>query len=362
MGPLSGFRIIEMKGIGPGPYAGMVLADLGAEVIVVERSSQPGPLAPPSKMDVCSRGKKSIVLDLKTESGLNSLLDLVESAHGLFEGFRPGVAERLGFGPEVCLARNPALVYGRMTGWGQTGPLAHSAGHDLNYISLTGAAAAIGTADAPVPPLNLVGDFAAGSLFLVIGMLSALLEASKSEQGQVIDAAITDGSAHLMSVFYTLDKMGVWSATRGANVLDGGSPYYRAYETEDGFFVSVAAIEPHFFAKLIEITELPTAWIEKQNDVNSWPELGRVLQESFLTKSRDEWVALFEGTDACVAGVLSYREAAMHPHNQARGTYLQTAGGYQPAPAPRFSRTVCAIPDGAPSEGQDTESVLAELG
>lgn len=362
MGPLSGYRIIEMKGIGPGPYAGMVFADLGAEVIVVERSTEPGALAPPSSMDICSRGKKSIVLDLKTEEGLESLLKLVETAHGLFEGFRPGVAERLGFGPDVCLQRNPALVFGRMTGWGQTGPLAQSAGHDYNYISLTGAANAIGTADRPVPPLNLVGDFAAGSLFLVIGMLSALLETAKSGEGQVVDAAITDGSAHLMSVFYTLEKLGIWSTTRGGNVLDGGSPYYRAYETADSRFVSVAAIEPQFFAKLLELTGLPMWWLDKQNSVADWPELGRALSEVFRTRTRDAWAELFEGTDACVAGILSYTEAVKHPHNQARSTHLKIDGDYQPAPAPRFSRTECEIPLSPPSEGQHTAQILSQLG
>lgn len=361
MGPLSGYRIIEMKGIGPGPYAGMILADLGAEVIVVERSKTPGAMAPPSAMDVTARGKMSVILDLKTQEGLDTLLGLVDSADGLFEGFRPGVAERLGFGPEICLKRNPSLVYGRMTGWGQTGPLSHSAGHDLNYISLTGAAAAIGSSEKPIPPLNLVGDFAGGSLFLVIGMLSALLEASKSGLGQVVDAAITDGAAHLMSVFYTLDQLGVWSPERASNILDGASPYYRAYETADGKFVSVAAIETHFFAELVKLADLPETFIQDQNNKMKWPDMSRKMEATFKTRTRDEWVEVFEGTDACVAGILTYTEAHKHPHNQARETFFRMDESYQPSPAPRFSRTACGKPSNPPCEGQDTDRIVSEL-
>lgn len=362
MGPLAGYRIIEIKGIGPGPYAGMVLADLGADVIVVERSTKPGMLAPPSAMDVTSRGKKSIALNLKSEEGQATLLKLVEEADGLFEGFRPGVAERLGFGPEVCLARNPKLVYGRMTGWGQTGPLAHAAGHDFNYISLSGAAAAIGTADMPVPPLNLVGDFAAGSLFLVIGMLSALLEAKSSGKGQVVDAAITDGTAHLMSIFHTLDRMGLWSTKRGANLLDGGLPFYRAYATSDGQFVSVAAIEPQFFAELITKAGLPSDYIQDQHNRERWPAMTAAMEALFKSQPRSHWVALFEGSDACVAGILTYNEAHLHPHNQARGTYIEREGAWEPAPAPRFSRSVCETPAAPKAEGADTEEILRMLG
>ncbi|BFM14526.1 CaiB/BaiF CoA-transferase family protein [Maricurvus nonylphenolicus] len=362
MGPLSGFKIIEIKGIGPGPYAGMILADLGAEVIVVERASKPNSIAPPSALDIHSRGKKSIALNLKSAEGLATLLKLVKGADAIFEGFRPGVAERLGFGPEACLEQNPALVYGRMTGWGQTGPLAQSAGHDLNYISLTGAAAAIGSKDRPVPPLNLVGDFASGSLFLVMGMLAALLEAQKSGKGQVVDAAISDGSAHLMSVFYTLSRLGFWSTERGNNVLDGGHPYYRAYETAEGNFVSVAPIEPHFFAELVTTLGISSHFIQQQNNPESWPEIESTLEEIFKTKTRDEWVDIFEGSDACVAGVLNYEEAIKHPHNQARKTYIDIDGIVQPAPAPRFSRSICDTPDAPHAEGNDTESVLTQLG
>lgn len=362
MGPLSGFKIIEMKGIGPGPYAGMILADLGAEVIVVERASRPNSIAPPSAMDVNSRGKKSIALNLKSNEGLNALLKLVEGADAIFEGYRPGVAERLGFGPDVCLQRNPKIVFGRITGWGQTGPLAHTAGHDFNYISLTGAAAAIGTAEMPVPPLNIVGDYAGGSLFLVVGILSALLEAQRSGRGQVIDAAITDGSAHLMSVFYTLSRLGGWSPSRQSNLLDGGRPFYGAYETADEKFVSVGPVEPQFFAEMVAKAGLPESFIENQNKAEMWPEMKTCFVETFKSKTRDEWVQIFEGSDACVAGILDYEEAVNHPHNRARGTYITIDGAHQPAPAPRFSRSVCDIPAAPSSEGADTKAVLADWG
>lgn len=362
MGPLTGFKIIEIKGIGPGPYAGQVLADLGAEVIVVERASKPNSIAPPSALDVNSRGKKSIALNLKSEQGLEALLKLVEKADAIFEGFRPGVAERLGFGPEACLQRNPKIVFGRMTGWGQTGPLAQSAGHDLNYISISGAAAAIGTQAQPIPPLNLVGDLAGGSLFLVIGILSALLEAKQSGKGQVVDAAISDGSAHLMSVYYTLSKLGIWNTVRGRNMLDGGCPFYRAYKTSDAKFVSVGALEPHFFAELIDKLALSKDWLKKQHKHESWPELESTLANCFAAKTRDEWVAIFEGSDACVAGILDYEESIEHPHNQARDTYVTVGEQAQPAPAPRFSRTQCAIPEGPHAEGSDTVAVLSDLG
>ena len=362
MGPLAGLKIIEIKGIGPGPYAGQVLADLGAEVIVVERASKPNSIALPSAMDVNSRGKKSIALDLRKPEGLETLLKMVESADGIFEGNRPGVAERIGFGPDVCLARNPKIVYGRMTGWGQTGPLAHSAGHDYNYISLSGAAAAIGKADSPVPPLNIVGDFAGGSLFLVIGMLSALLEAKESGKGQVVDTAITDGTSHLMSMFHSMDKLGLFNPKREANMLDGGTPFYKAYETADGKHLSVAPIEPQFFAEMIEKLGLPERFVAEQNNPVVWPELIDALTSAFKTKTRDEWVAIFEGSDACVAGILTLQEAADHPHNKARNTYIEINGQVQPAPAPRFSRSQSATPNAPSSEGADTKQVLSDWG
>jgi alpha-methylacyl-CoA racemase len=362
MGPLAGIKIIEMKGIGPGPYAGQILADLGAEVVVVERASKPNSIAPPSAMDVNARGKKSIALDLRKPAGLETLMKLIEQADAIFEGNRPGVAEKLGFGPDVCLARNPKIIYGRMTGWGQTGTLAHSAGHDMNYISLTGAAAAIGSKETPVPPLNIVGDYAGGSLFLVVGMLSALLEAQRSGKGQVIDAAITDGSAHLMSMFYTLSKLGAWNSKRESNLLDGGTPYYAAYQTADGKHLSVGAIEPQFFAEMVERAGLPESFIEDQNNPAKWGEIRATMVETFKSKSRDEWVQIFEGSDACVAGILDYQEAVEHPHNQSRKTYVEVNGDLQPAPAPRFSRSECPVPAAPSAEGADTKQVLSAWG
>lgn len=362
MGPLSGIKIIEIKGIGPGPYAGQVLADLGAQVIVVERASKPNSIALPSEIDVCSRGKKSIALDLRNPAGLETLLKLVESADVIFEGNRPGVTEKLGFGPDVCLARNPKIIYGRMTGWGQDGTLAHSAGHDYNYISLTGAAAAIGVSDKPVPPLNLIGDYAGGSMFLVTGILAALLETQKSGKGQVIDAAITDGSAHLMSIFYSMGKVGAFQNRRQANMLDGGVPYYDSYQTADNKFVSVASIEPKFFAEMIAKVGLPETFIQDQNNPKKWPELKIALIQAFKSKTRDEWAAIFEGSDACVAGIYDIKEAPRHPHNRARDTYIKIDGYEQPAPAPRFSRTQCDVPASSCKEGADTKQVLAEFG
>lgn len=362
MGPLAGIKIIEMKGIGPGPYAGQILADLGAEVIVVERASKPNSIAPPSAMDVNSRGKKSIALDLRKPEGLEALLKLVESADVIFEGNRPGAAERLGFGPDVCLQRNPKIIYGRMTGWGQSGPLAHSAGHDYNYISLTGAAAAIGTKEQPTPPLNVVGDYAGGSMFLVIGILSALLETKTSGKGQVIDTAITDGSAHLMSMFYTLSNVNAWNTSRAGNMLDGGVPYYGSYATADGKFVSVGPIEPQFFAEMIEKTGMPENFIKDQNNPKAWGEMKKVFTQTFHSKTRDEWDAIFYGSDACVVGILDYEEAIHNEHNKARGTYIEIDGTYQPAPAPRFSRSQCATPEAPHAEGVDTRSVLAQWG
>lgn len=362
MGPLSGVRVIEIKGIGPGPYAGMLLADLGAEVIVVERSSTASGIAPPSDMDVLSRGKKSIALDLKSAAGLSALLKLVENADALFEGFRPGVAERLGFGPDQCRAKNPKLVYGRMTGWGQTGPLAQAAGHDINYISLTGALAAIGTRERPILPLNLVGDFAGGSLFLVMGMLAALIEAQKSGEGQVVDAAITEGAASLMSMFYTLDRLGAWTPKRAGNLLDGGAHYYDVYETSDGKFVSVGAIEPQFYALLLEKADLAPDVFGEQNNPALWASQNRQLADIFKTRTRQAWCDLLEGTDACFAPVLDYREAPAHPHNRARQSFIELGGITQPAPAPKFSRSVCATPEQPHAEGADTLAVLSQWG
>lgn len=362
MGPLSGVRVVELKGIGPGPYATMLLADLGAEVITVERSKQPSGIGFPSKLDINSRGKKSIVLNLKSAEGLEALLKLITTADMLVEGFRPGVAEKLGFGPEVCHERNPKLVYGRMTGWGQTGPLAKVAGHDINYISLTGSLAAIGPKDTPMPPLNLVGDYAGGSLFLVMGMLAALHAAKQQGKGDVVDAAITDGSASLMSIAHTSHALRAWAPQRESNLLDGAAHFYRCYECADGKFVSIGSIEPQFYALLIEKAELDVEQFANQQDVKDWPNKAALLADVFKQKTRDEWTAIMEGTDVCFAPVLDFTEAPNHPHNKARQTYIEIAGIVQPAPAPRFTHHALGVPDAPPSEGADTEQILRELG
>ncbi len=363
MGPLAGIRVIELKGLGPGPYAGMLLADLGADVVVVERSSRTTGIAVPSSKDVTSRGKRSIVLDIKKPEGLAALLRMVESADVLFEGFRPGVTERIGIGPEVCHERNPALIYGRLTGWGQTGPLAQTAGHDINYISLSGALAAIGGPDKPVPPLNVVGDYAGGSLFLVVGVLAALLEAKNSGKGQVVDASVVDGSANLMSFFHGLQHLGQWSAAaRGSNLFDGGACYYDVYETADGKFMSVAPLEPQFYAEFIERAGLDANESGARSGLEEWHQDRAWLTETFKTRTRDEWCEIFEGSDACVAPVLDFTEAPEHPHNVARETWVDIGGVVQPAPAPRFSRTACETPEAPRAEGADSADVLSDFG
>ena len=360
MGPLAGIKIIEIAGIGPGPFAGMLLADMGAEVISVERQSDKSGRRLP---DCSRRGKKSIALNLKNPAAVETLLQMVESADALFEGFRPGVMEKLGLGPEDCLARNPKLVYGRMTGWGQDGPLAKTAGHDINYISLTGALHAIGRADSkPVPPLNLVGDYGGGSMFLVMGMLAALLEAKNSGKGQVVDAAMTDGSANLMAMFNSLHAMGMWSSQRAANMLDSGAHFYDTYETSDGKFVSIGSIEPQFYALLCEKAELDPEVFGGQYDMQEWPGMSDKLADIMKTKTRDEWCEIMEGTDVCFAPVLDFLEAQQHPHNQARNTYVDIDGMTQPAPAPRFSRTASEIQFGSRAAGEDTEAALADWG
>jgi alpha-methylacyl-CoA racemase len=363
MGPLQGIRVVELKGIGPGPYAGMLLADMGADVIVVERSSQFSGFGVPSRDDVNSRSKRSIALDLKQPRGVEILMQLVEGADVLLEGFRPGVAERLGFGPEECHAINPGLVYGRLTGWGQTGPWAKTAGHDINYISITGVLAAMGTPDKPTAPLNLVGDYAGGSLFLVMGILAALLEAQRSGEGQVVDAAITDGTASLMSVFYGWHRAGYWSTTRGSNLLDGAAYHYNVYETADGKFVSIAPLEPKFYALFVERAGLDEEIFGRQAAApDDWPELHEKLALVVRQRTQREWCELMDGTDACVAPVLDFLEAPQHPHHRARETYLEVDGLQQPAPAPRFSRTGCDDPRPPKSEGEDTVDIMQELG
>jgi alpha-methylacyl-CoA racemase len=340
-GPLSGLRVIELAGIGPGPFCAMVLSDLGAEVV---RIARPGSAIDPH--DVLARGRTVLNLDLRDAAAIEQVLSLEAHADVLIEGFRPGVMERLGLGPEVCLGRNPRLVYGRMTGWGQHGPLSRSAGHDINYIALSGALHAVGRAgEAPVPPLNYVGDFGGGAMLLAVGLLSALYEAGRSGRGQVVDAAMTDGAALLSAMMYGFRSAGRWSNGRGENLLDGGAFFYDTYACADGRHVAVGAIEPQFYAVLREGCGLAAdPLFDDPLDQAAWPRLKQRLAAVFRTRTRDEWCALFEGSDACVAPVLDWDEAPRHPHNRARGTFVTIDGVVQPAPAPRFDRTPCAEP------------------
>ena len=360
MGPLQGMKIIEMGGIGPAPFCGMLLADMGADLVCVERAT-PSLLNPAT--DVMRRGKRSIVLDLKQAAKREALLQLVGKADALFEGFRPGVMEKLGLGPDVCLARNPRLVYGRMTGWGQNGPLAKAAGHDINYISLTGALHATGPRGGkPVPAVPPTGDFGGGAMYLAFGLVCALLEAQRSGEGQVVDAAMTDGSALLMALFHSLDAEGKWVQQRGSNLLDGGAHFYGVYETSDGKYISIGAIEPQFYALLVEIAELDPEDFGQQLDSRRWSELQRKLEGLFKSRTRAEWCELMEGTDICFAPVLDLHEAPLHPHNSARGTYVEVGGLVQPGPAPRFSRTVPEVAHPPHQPGIDTDEVLKDWG
>ena len=365
-GPLSGYRIIELAGIGPGPFAAMMLADMGAEVIRVERAAAVrGPAPDTPYFDVLLRGRRNIAIDLKHPDGVATLLDLAASADALIEGFRPGVMERLGLGPEVCLGRNPRLVFGRMTGWGQSGPYANSAGHDINYISLAGALAHFGRdAQAPVPPLNMVGDFGGGGMFLAFGVVCALLEAQRSGSGQVVDAAMVDGAATLMSMFWAFKAIGLFDENRrGANLLDTGAHFYDVYRCADGTYVSVGAIEPQFYAELLRLTGLQDdSEFSQQMDKSAWPRLKLRLGERFATKTRDEWCSLMEGTDVCFAPVLTMSEAARHPHNVERATFVEIAGTTQPAPAPRYSRTPAEIVLAPAHPGQHTAEILRDWG
>ena len=364
MGPLEGFRIVEFAGIGPGPMCAMLLADLGAEVIRIDRVRDSGlGISQPAKYSLLHRGRRSVAFNLKTPQGVDAALRLIARADALIEGFRPGVMERLGLGPEVCLERNPKLVFGRMTGWGQTGPLAHAAGHDINYIALTGALDAIGSKDGPpVPPLNLVGDYGGGGIYLAFGIACGLLEASKSGQGQVIDAAMTDGAASLMTATYGYKAGGVWNSERGTNILDSGSHFYQPYETKDGKYISVASIEAKFYDELLEKAGLDKTEFAAQMDRQRWPAFKEKLAALFKTKTRDEWCAIMEGSDICFAPVLSMDEAPAHPHNRARQTFVEVEGVVQPAPAPRFSRTPGEIQRPPSEAGADTEAVLADWG
>ncbi len=365
-GPLHGYRVIEIAGIGPGPFAAMLLADMGAEVVRVERAQSVRGAAPDRPhFDVMLRGRRNVAIDLKHPDGVATLLEMVERADALIEGFRPGVMERLGVGPDACLARNPRLVFGRMTGWGQDGPYAQAAGHDINYISLAGALAHFGRAgEAPVPPLNMVGDFGGGGMFLAYGVVCALLEAQRSGQGQVVDAAMVDGAAALMSMFWAFTQAGMFDErARGTNLLDTGAHFYDVYRCADGEYVSVGSIEPQFYAELLRLTGLQDdPAFAKQMDREQWPHLKQRLHEVFATKTRDEWCALMEHTDVCFAPVLTMSEAAAHPHNVARSTFVEVEGIRQPAPAPRFSRSTTAIARPPAHAGQHTGAVLADWG
>jgi len=365
MGPLAGVRVVEIAGIGPGPFAGMMLSDMGADVVRVDRVGGVhggDPAAPPR--DVMSRGRRSIGVDLKNPDGVEAVLALVERADALIEGFRPGVTERLGIGPDECLARNPRLVYGRMTGWGQDGPMATMAGHDMNYIAIAGALGAIGRVDErPQPPLNLVGDFGGGGMLLAFGIVCGVLEARSSGQGQVIDAAMVDGTAVLTTFMHGMMAMGGWRDERGVNLLDTGAHYYEVYECADGKFLSVGAIEPQFYAELLRGTGLTDdPEFANQNDKARWPHLKERLAEVIRTRTRDEWAEIFDGTDACVAPILSLGEAPHHAHTAARRTFVERDGIMQPAPAPRFSRTETEIQRPPAHAGQHTDEVLAEWG
>ena len=364
MGPLAGVKIVEIAGIGPGPFCAMMLADMGADVIRVDRAGNVrggDPDVPPA--DLINRGRRSIGVDLKSPAGVETVLRLVEQADGLIEGFRPGVAERLGIGPDECLARNPAIAYGRMTGWGQDGPYAPTAGHDINYISLAGALEPMGRrGEAPVPPLNLVGDFGGGGMYLAFGLVCAILEARGSGQGQVVDAAMVDGAASLMTFFHGFRAMGIWNDERGTNMLDTGAHYYDVYECRDGAYVSIGSIEPQFYAELRDKLGLDDPKWDAQMSRSEWPALKEELATIFRTRTRDEWCELLEGSDVCFAPVLTMAEAPEHPHNVARGTFTEVAGITQPRPAPRFSRTDGSIRRPPPHAGQHTDEVLADYG
>ncbi len=365
-GPLKGVTVLEIAGIGPGPFAGMMLADMGARVVRVDRIPAGGgtPLEALMRNDsIVDRGRESVAVNMKDPRGIETVLQLVARADILIEGFRPGVMEKLGLGPEVCLARNARLVYGRMTGWGQHGPLAQAAGHDINYISLSGALHAMGPADRPpAVPLNLVGDYGGGGMFLALGVVAALYESRQSGQGQVVDAAMTDGAAVLMAAQYGLQAKGFWSDARESNFLDGSAPFYSTYRCADGKYISIGPIEPQFYRELVQRCEIDDPTMAAQWDTVRWPEQKAALAALFAQRSRDAWCALLEGSDVCFAPVLSMGEAPTHAHNQARGTFVVADGVVQPAPAPRFGRTVSALPSAAPPTGRHSAALLAELG
>src|SRR5690625_912991 len=360
-GPLRGLKVIEMVGLGPAPFCGMLLADMGAEVIRIDRPRQGADAE--SRWDVLARSRKSLAIDLKKPGATETVLQLIEQADVLIEGFRPGVMERLGLGPDACLARQPRLVYGRMTGWGQHGPLAQAAGHDINYIAISGALHAIGRpGQPPAVPLNYIGDFGGGAMLLAFGVLAALFESRASGQGQVVDAAMTDGAALLSAMMYGFKAAGLWTNQRGENLLDGGAHFYDVYACADGKHVAIGALEPQFYAELLQRCGIDDPAFSAQMDKSQWPALKQKLVEVFKTRSRAEWCEPLEGTDACFAPVLDWDEAPQHAHNQARETFVNVAGMLQPAPAPRFSRTPAAAPTPSSNSGQDSEDILSSWG
>ncbi len=362
-GPLAGVRVLELAGVGPGPFCGMMLADMGADVLRIDRI-EPADIGLPldPKFDIMARGRRSIALDLKAAPAVEIAMAIVQKADVLIEGFRPGVTERLGLGPDACLARNPRLIYGRVTGWGQHGPLAQSAGHDINYIAVSGALHAIGRAgQPPLPPLNLVGDYGGGAMYLAFGIACALVERSASGKGQVIDAAMCDGAASLMSIFYSRTAARLWQDERGVNTLDGGAPWYGVYETADGKYIAIGAIEARFYRRLLECLGLDDKRLPQHNRTR-WPELKAALGAAFKQKTRDEWCHALAGCDVCFAPVLALSEAPSHPHNRARETFMQRGGLVQPAPAPRFSRTPPRVERDAPRLGEGGAAALADWG
>ncbi|HEY2485377.1 MAG TPA: CaiB/BaiF CoA-transferase family protein [Candidatus Binataceae bacterium] len=364
MGPLTGYRVIEFAGIGPGPMCAMLLSDMGADVLRIDRTSAAGlGISMRTKFDLLNRGRRSVAFDLKKPEAIDAVKRLVEKADALIEGFRPGVMERLGLSPDQCLARNPRLVFGRMTGWGQEGPLAEAAGHDINYIALTGALHSIGrTGDRPLPPLNLVGDFGGGALYLALGVVAGLLEAQKSGKGQVVDAAMVDGASSLMTAIYGIKAAGMWTNNRGENLLDTGAHFYEVYETSDGKFVSIGSIEGKFYEELLDLSGLKGQELPNQMDRTAWPALKNQLTKIFKSKTRDEWCKIMEGSDVCFAPVLSMEEAPKHAHNRQRGTFVEVEGVVQPGPAPRFSRTPGEIQRPPASPGEHTEEALRDWG
>lgn len=365
-GPLQGLKVVEMVGLGPGPFCAMMLADMGAEVIRIDRpraKGSPAKVDQTAANDILGRGRRSLAIDLRQPEAVETVLQLIDKADALIEGFRPGVMERMGLGPDVCMARNPRLVYGRMTGWGQYGPLAQSAGHDINYIAITGALHAIGEAGrAPVAPLNYVGDFGGGAMLLAFGLLCALHNVGKTGQGQVVDAAMTDGASLLSAMMYGFKAAGQWSSRRGENLLDGGAHFYGCYACADGQYVAIGAIEPQFYALLLKLTGIEDPDFNLQFDTRSWPALKHRLEDVFRKKTRAEWCQIMEGTDVCFAPVLDWDEAPQHPHNLARETFVQIDGVVQPAPAPRFSKTPAEIPRVADAPGAHSLEILREWG